>query len=798
MDPACLGVQCPAGQECLGGRCLPKQCGSATCQSGLVCLAGRCVTSECAAVTCAVGEVCAGGLCLPRTCQGVECPATAYCEAGSCHPVQCASVQCGAGQVCAAGQCLPSGCGGQACGTGEVCALGVCQGALCVGVVCPAGESCIAGACTSLWDADGDGVANSLDNCDVAYNPSQDDTDRDLAGDVCDCAPASAAAWPGAAEVCGDGLDNDCDGLGDCADSECAASCVLDAGFVCPPEDGGTDAGGLDAGPRWHAVLGIATYNSYPILGRLWASAEGQIWVDGGGSLLWNGSSLSSVAGPVPAWGTSATDLWATSGDGLSHWNGTSWTSLRVWPLCGKGPTLTDVFGSSHTDVWATGEWGILFHFDGVSWRHVPGLGANRLNAGWAAGPTDVWVVGEKSTILRWNGNRWATVANPLSNASYFGFHAVWGSSETDVWAGGTAPLRVLHWNGSAWAEVAAPIGIDPSAIWGRSSSEVWFANPAGSSLFWNGTDWTVSSLALNDVHGTPGGTWGTSGRTLVRWNGQDWELLYAPSTGPGADLSGFTTLFVSGSGTAWSIGRSPSAEYVVSWDGGSATIHDAGFQWLSSISGSSDSDIWAINDGMCMHYHWNGTDWTESCLANWYTLIWSTGPSDVWTAAVTGAVRQWNGVSWTNRGTAGAPLYGLWGDSSTNVWVVGNSGKIRQWTGAWQDHDAGSAYWSDVWGLGSTEVWVVGTEQGSNTGRIVRWNGSEWSDMTFGSCPPASKVHGSSNSNVWVSAGASLHAWNGQAWATVAPPFEVSDLWVETSTRTWVAGPAGLAHTVP
>lgn len=42
-------------------------------------------------------------------------------------------------------------------------------------------------------DKDGDGVANSSDNCPGTYNPSQTDADQDKKGDACDCAPTNGS-----------------------------------------------------------------------------------------------------------------------------------------------------------------------------------------------------------------------------------------------------------------------------------------------------------------------------------------------------------------------------------------------------------------------------------------------------------------------------------------------------------------------------------------------------------------------------------------------------------------------------
>ena len=76
-------------------------------------------------------------------------------------------------------------------------------------------------------DADGDGVDDYIDNCPEVPNPDQMDTDGDGTGDACDndldgdgysvdegdCDDYNVSINPGATEICGDALDNDCDGL---------------------------------------------------------------------------------------------------------------------------------------------------------------------------------------------------------------------------------------------------------------------------------------------------------------------------------------------------------------------------------------------------------------------------------------------------------------------------------------------------------------------------------------------------------------------------------------------------------
>ncbi len=84
-------------------------------------------------------------------------------------------------------------------------------------------------------DDDGDGVPDGDDNCPVSANPDQGDFDEDGIGDLCDpdddndgdgdlidCGPRDPERFSGAIEVCGNTLDDDCDGQ---VDEENATGC---------------------------------------------------------------------------------------------------------------------------------------------------------------------------------------------------------------------------------------------------------------------------------------------------------------------------------------------------------------------------------------------------------------------------------------------------------------------------------------------------------------------------------------------------------------------------------------------
>ena len=126
---------------------------------------------------------------------------------------------------------------------------------------CMAGGYCLNGACV-YNDQDMDGIPDDQDNCPANANANQADADGDGVGDVCDtmntyyqdadgdtfgnptasiqayaappnyvsddtdCDDNSATTYPGAQEIMGDGVDNDCNGLIDSAEIIDGTDCL--------------------------------------------------------------------------------------------------------------------------------------------------------------------------------------------------------------------------------------------------------------------------------------------------------------------------------------------------------------------------------------------------------------------------------------------------------------------------------------------------------------------------------------------------------------------------------------------
>src|SRR2546423_14368125 len=94
----------------------------------------------------------------------------------------------------------------------------------------------LAAPAAASGDADFDGVPDGSDNCPAVYNPSQTDSDFDLAGDACDDdidGDGSANAADAFPLDPSEQVDTDGDGIGDNADTDDDGDGVLDGSDNC-------------------------------------------------------------------------------------------------------------------------------------------------------------------------------------------------------------------------------------------------------------------------------------------------------------------------------------------------------------------------------------------------------------------------------------------------------------------------------------------------------------------------------------------------------------------------------------
>ena len=264
---ACTADSCnAAGGACVhtptgcddGDACTEDACDGATgecthvargCDDGEPCTADSCdpASGECVhddapngtncddGAACTVGDLCANGLCVgaPRDCDdGDPCTIdTCAAATGECGH---AAIECPAPGACQVAVCnaVSGGCDvvaapdGAACDDGDACTDGdACAGGECVGTArdCDDGDACTDDSCGP------NGCVHDARDCDDAVDCTVDSCDAVTGGCVHDASQCPTG------EVCDNGVDDDDDGLTDCAD---VADCAADPGCqpTCDPD----------------------------------------------------------------------------------------------------------------------------------------------------------------------------------------------------------------------------------------------------------------------------------------------------------------------------------------------------------------------------------------------------------------------------------------------------------------------------------------------------------------------------------------------------------------------------------
>jgi hypothetical protein len=232
-------------------------------------------------------------------------------------------------------------------------------------------------------------------------------------------------------------------------------------------------------------------------LNGLWGFSSTDVYAVGNSGVIlhYDGSRWSDMPGPLPGptsdhlgiWGAAAEDVFlsaraysASPGTPLlAHFDGSAWSTMAT-PVFGDAPQLTQMAGTSGSDVWAIGfrrkcddcnyTIAMVVHYDGQVWTEEIATNAEFYYGVWAIAPNDVWVVGENgyrnAYVLHFDGTGWAK--EELST-SHLAVQDVWASSGSDVYAVG--PELLLHYDGEGWSTIPGASG---AKVWGISREDVF------------------------------------------------------------------------------------------------------------------------------------------------------------------------------------------------------------------------------------------------------------------------------------------------------------------------------------
>ncbi|MDP1815485.1 MAG: hypothetical protein Q8K92_13645, partial [Leadbetterella sp.] len=266
-------------------------------------------------------------------------------------------------------------------------------------------------------------------------------------------------------------------------------------------------------------------------------------------------------------------------------------TTVGVWQS-----ELLDVWGTDENNIYSVGDVKLaegnfgMFNWDGVSWKGIKGVGGDVI---WGSSSNDIWVAG--GGVFHFDGKEWKRLDAmssgnqefPLNQVFYDNkpYRAIWGISSTDIYFG-SSKGTIVHWDGKYATEVyKKSTNFSIQNIYGSSATNIWVV----------------------------GGEYNSPWRNLVlHFNGSTWqEITNLP------DETFFPTgVYVLNEKEVYICGQSGSG-LVYGNENGWKEISIPGNAALSKIKGINGNDIFLTGHFNSL-YHYNGKDW------HWYNELYN------------------------------------------------------------------------------------------------------------------------------------------------------------------------------
>jgi len=573
---------------------------------------------------------------------------------------------------------------------------------------------------------------------------------------------------------------------------------------------------------------------------------------DNGTILKYDGSQWNFTQSPISDTNLSLTAVdmlavdigWAVgkkpddSGNVMLRWNGSVWAQVSL-PLTSP---LNAVATISPVDAWAVGNSGVILHWNGGTWDPVPSPTTNTLTGLTMLSKNNGWAVGFGGTILRWDGNTWSARTSPISTdlfavdaASNKTIETVGVSlldykpqatsswqvmnkpaattiramsllSDNDGWAVGNDGA-ILHWQNGTWIAATSPVTANLTAVDVLSANDAW-AVGTRHILHYTGT-WNIvnnpTGVALRAV-GMVSSTLGYAvgdGAKLLRYNGTSWNFTGNPITD--TNISYNAIAMISGN-DGWIVGgrvgdnSNAPQSVILRLVAGNWTVVTSPIQEpLYALSVVAANDVWAVGAlGSVIHFDgvaWNPIPTTTSSTLNGVAML---SPTYGWAVGNSDTILRWDGITWSAvSGPNTKSIFAIAAPSSAVIVAGGEDAlQYKQTTNAtWQllanqQTAPVNKALRGVSLVSSTEGWAVG-----NSGTLLRWNGSAWSDVAVPTSNNLIGVDMLNGSEGWaVGTNDILHFTAGN-WVTVTKPTGAAlrSVSVVAANNAWAVGDNGV-----
>jgi len=237
----------------------------------------------------------------------------------------------------------------------------------------------------------------------------------------------------------------------------------------------------------------------------------------------------------------------------------------EIWTLLDRveDKKIFTVDGAAEDDVWAGGENGNLYRYDGSSWSKVSSPTGDEVRGIGASATDDVHLVDKDKKAYLWSGTSWSQTGSFSEEPR--GVSVVSSSFAVTVGKSGL----ISHWNGTTWTTMSSPTDKELFAVSMLSETDGFIVGDSGKVLRWNGTAWSEVSfpagdkLRAVDYYATDLAFAGSEQDKIYRWNGTAWSQESLTTT------KKIYAVAVWSATEAWAAGESGT---ILEWDGSSWT----------------------------------------------------------------------------------------------------------------------------------------------------------------------------------------------------------------------------------
>lgn len=292
------------------------------------------------------------------------------------------------------------------------------------------------------------------------------------------------------------------------------------------------------------------------------------------------------------------------------------------------------------------------------------------LQALWAFAANDAWAVGAGG-MVHWDGATWSMVDAP--DAGLEGLTSLWSSSPNDLWGVARNQRRLVHGSRTSptapftWRQTTYDDGPTFTTLKGVGSHDLW--------VLGNGN---FGNVFLHAVVPDTGEAASAPAWTTVPIG---YDYFYASSFAVTENNELWATGFTSAAVVIHASRTDPDGDTWV-WDQDLDTTGQP-YAYFIDLWAPSANDIWAIGTPGFSYHRGPGADGaTWKPIENHANLnaasVWGSSVNDVWTVGESGAVRHWDGTSWSLSRLAvdGIPNYrnltSVHGSAADDVWAVG------------------------------------------------------------------------------------------------------------------------------